>query len=60
MQIPLQRTRHCDEHKRHVKIHARKKALTMVHPLDEPVDPKPVDPFDVPTKDALSEESQME
>ena len=44
----------------HVKIHARKKALTMVHPLDEPVDPKPVDPFDVPTKDPLSEESQME
>jgi hypothetical protein len=44
----------------HVKIHTRKKALTMVHPLDEPVDPKPVDPFDVPTKDPLSEESQME
>jgi hypothetical protein len=32
----------------------------MVHPLDEPVDPKSVDPFDVPPKDPFSEESQME
>jgi hypothetical protein len=31
----------------------------MVHPLDEPVDHKPVNPFDVPSEYPLSEESQM-